>query len=177
MNNPEAIAFIQSGVPSQKSLWADIGAGTGVFTLALRSLLPEKSKIYALDKSPHALWSLTQEPSVEIIIEDADFNRPLNLPLMDGMIMANALHYSPNQAATLENILKHLKVQGHFILIEYEIDCPQPPWIPHPVPFQAFQRLAQSLGLSEPKELHRQASHYGAQYIYSALSQKLGESA
>ena len=62
----------------------DIGAGTGIFTEVLRDLLNEGS-VYAVDKSPHALWKLPQMEQPKLIIEDANFTRPMNLPIFDGL--------------------------------------------------------------------------------------------
>ena len=67
MTHQQAKSLIEKGVKNPSGIWADIGAGTGVFTLALRDLL-EGGKIYAVDKSPHALWKL---------------------PLQEGLMLAN----------------------------------------------------------------------------------------
>ena len=169
MTEAEAVALIKSGIPSPSGTWADLGAGTGMFTLALRSLL-ESGTIYAVDKNPHVLWSIAGGGPIEIVVHEADFTRPLELPPLDGIVMANALHYAPDPVATLKHILTCLRPGAPFLLVEYETEQAQPPWIPYPLPFRRFAEIAREAGLSEPEELERVSSDYGHRYIYSAVA-------
>ena len=67
---------------------ADIGAGTGIFTLALDQLLAKESTIYSIDKQTTALHHLELNIcTLEVITQD--FDEPFDLPQMDGIIMAN----------------------------------------------------------------------------------------
>ena len=141
MTLSDAQDLIRPALTFRSGNWADIGAGTGMFTLALQSLL-EEGTIYAVDKNPHVLYSLKSSERVTIVVEEGDFNRPLNLPQLDGIIMANTLHYTPNPEEVLTNILHHLRPGGLFILAEYETPKALPPWVPFPLPFQQFQQLA-----------------------------------
>lgn len=170
MEHQQAQSLLEKCITQSSGIWADIGAGTGTFTLALQALL-ESGTIYAVDKNPHVLWSLKSTNTVQILVEEADFTKPLSLPPLDGIVMANALHYASNPADTLRHVLQPLKEGGTFILIEYETTIARPPWNPYPIPFQRFQQLAKEVGLSEPMELGRVNSQFGQQYIYSAGSQ------
>ena len=169
MTTPEAISLIQKGIPKNAATWADIGAGTGTFTLALQEIL-EKGIIYAVDKNPHALWKLPLNDPVKIEIIEGDFFKKIDLPKVDGIIMANALHYAPAPITVLKNMLTHLKPEGTFILVEYETKTPRPPWIPFPISFTHFKNIALETGLSEPIEIGRANSLYGHQHIYAAKS-------
>ena len=171
MTPSDALTLLRPGIPSSSGIWADLGAGTGMFTLALRQLL-KSGTIYAVDKNPHVLWSIAAAGPVEVIVHEADFTRPLELPLLDGIVMANALHYAADPVATLKNILTCLRKGAPFLLVEYETEQARPPWIPHPLPFRRFVEMAEKVGLSEPEELARVPSDYGRQYIYSALARK-----
>ena len=113
-----AAQLIEAGVKEEEAVWADLGAGTGTFTQALQQLL-SKGKVYAVDKSPHALWRLPNKGSVPMEIVDADFTRALDLPPLDGILMANALHYVADPAQVLPPLLQLLKPSGTFILVEY----------------------------------------------------------
>ena len=168
-----AIDFLRLAIPQEKGVWADIGAGSGIFTLALDTLLPKGSTIYAADKNPHLLYKLQLENSA-LVIEELDFNRPVSnqLPLLDGIVMANTLHYAEHPRPALENILKLLKPGGLFVLIEYELSTPLRPWIPYPIPFKEFEKLAAVLQLARPTELARIPSSYGHQHIYLAHTVK-----
>ncbi|MEO1261658.1 MAG: class I SAM-dependent methyltransferase [Bacteroidota bacterium] len=172
MRQQEAISLIEKGIKTTSGTWADIGAGTGVFTLALREMLTTGT-IYAVDKSPHALWRLPLKGDVPIAVVEGDFNRPLDLPMLDGILMANALHYASDPVAVLKNLLSYLKPAGTFVLIEYETHRPLQPWIPYPVPFADFEKHAHAAGLSEPLEIGRAVSRYGHEHIYAAGCAKL----
>lgn len=172
MNLSTAISLIKPVIQPLEGLWADVGAGTGMFTIALQNIL-EGGTIYALDKNPHALWRLEQVPKVKLVIEEADFTRTFDhLPEFDGMVMANALHYSPHHLETLQLILRKLKKGGTFILIEYQQSEPMPPWVPYPITFEQFKAIANDCDLTDPVEIGRVPSQYGHRYIYSASCQK-----
>jgi ubiquinone/menaquinone biosynthesis C-methylase UbiE len=167
MTPQQARSLIKDGILKKKGNWADIGAGTGTFTLALRDLL-ESGTIYTVDKSPHVLWRLESTDAVRIEVVEGDFNHALDLPKLDGMIMANALHYSDAPEKVLKNLLHHLKPGGVFILIEYETTTPRPPWVPYPIPFAKFREIVEAIGLTKPVKLAEVPSRYGHQGIYAA---------
>lgn len=171
MTSSDALTLLRPGIPSPFGTWADLGAGTGMFTLALRSLL-QSGTIYAVDKNPHLLWSLAGGGPVEVIVHEADFTRPMELPPLDGIVMANALHYAADPVAALQNILACLRPGAPFLLVEYETEQARPPWIPYPLPFRRFVDIALAAGQNEPEELERVPSDYGHRYIYSAVIQK-----
>lgn len=166
----EAVELIRPGVVPVSGIWADIGAGTGMFTKALMEILIE-GKIIALDKSPHALFQSNfadSESKVIVEIKEGDFNQSLDLPQLDGIIMANALHYANDHLAVLQNVITTLKPGGSFILIEYETKNPNPPWVPNPVPFQRFFDLCNLAGLNEPNTIGTHQSIYNDGIMYVA---------
>ena len=144
MTTSEAIALIQKGISPKSGTWIDLGAGTGTFTLALSEILATGSTIIAADKSPHALYAMRSD---KFQIIEADFNRPMDLPVADGILMANALHYAVDPVVVLKNVLQHLKPGGRFILVEYDIETARGPWVPHPVSFARFIEMAAEVGL------------------------------
>lgn len=172
MNLSTAKSLIEPAMTNKTGVWADIGAGTGTFTMALQNILTQGT-IYATDKNTHMLWRLEQVENVKLIIEDADFTTPMNLPELDGIILANALHYVAEPEKILENIISNLKVGGTLILIEYELNTPNPPWIPFPIPQAKFREIASKVGLSNPVEIGKVSSAYGHQHIYSVCCEKL----
>ena len=168
MRSDQVIDLIKDGVSPSKGDWADIGAGTGAFTIALRDLL-KSGTVYALDKSPHALWRLDRTPAVDIRVVEGDFNRSMEFPVVDGVVMANALHYSDNHEATLRNVISHIKPGGALILVEYEAKHANR-WVPYPIDLDGFTELCSKLGLKLPVELHRVQSAFGHDHIYSAIT-------
>ncbi len=82
--------------------WADLGAGSGAFTLALRELVGAEAAIYAVDQDRGALRELERAyrarfgDAQNLHILPEDFTRALQFPPLDGVVMANSLHYYKN---------------------------------------------------------------------------------
>jgi ubiquinone/menaquinone biosynthesis C-methylase UbiE len=172
MEISQATSFLATAGPFEGDSWADLGAGTGTFTLALNALLPPGATIHAVDKHPIGLYRLEWPGPSQLSILDGDFMRELALPPLDGMLMANALHYAPDPVACLKNVLQALKPGGKLILVEYDLEEARGPWVPFPVSLKRFQQLAPSLNLHLPQETHRLSSAYGNQFLYCAVTTK-----
>ena len=166
--------LVEDGIHQKYGNWADIGAGTGIYTEILRELIPD-GVIYAVDKNPHMLWRLMKTSPTKLIIEDTDFTRPMKLPEMGGMVMANALHCTSNHLETLKNVLQHLAIGGRFILIEYDVEVSSSPWIPFPISMEKFGSITNELGLSQPKLIGHAPSPCGTEMVYSVWCEKLIE--
>ena len=149
------VILIRDGVPGPGGVWADLGAGTGNFTWALRELLGPQATIYALDRDRRAIerqqtaMAQANEPGATIVPIQADFTRRLDLPPLDGVLMANALHFVGDQPATLALIASYLRPGGRLLLVEYDLATALA-WVPFPVPFERFQALAAQTGLASP---------------------------
>jgi len=174
MELKSAIHLINSANTSLGGIWADIGAGTGLFCQALDQLLPLEASIYAVDKNPHVLYNLSLSKGRNFHIVEGNFEQKMELPICDGILMANALHYSRNPQKTLENILQYLRVGSELLIIEYETSIPNPPWVPYPLPFSTLEKILKQFPLSDPIEIGRVPSRYGASHIYAALCQVIG---
>ena len=155
MERAEMVALIRGGVPTPGGTWADLGAGTGNFTWALRELLGVRGTIYAVDRDRRAIErqraALAQavEPGAAIVPIQADFTRPLDLPPLDGALMANALHFVRDQPAALALVASYLRPGGHLLLVEYDVAAALA-WVPFPVPFERFHALATQADLASP---------------------------
>lgn len=150
--------------------WADLGCGTGLFTTALAELLPEGSTIYAVDKSRTALGQIPPaQRTIRIEKVLADFVvEAFPLPPLDGVLMANALHFVRDQEAFLTKAQGWLKAEGCFLLVEYDLNTSNP-WVPYPVPYAALPRLFGPLGYTKMEKLAEHPSRYQRAPIYSAL--------
>ena len=169
MTHQEAINFLEKGIKTESGLWLDLGAGTGTFSFALAELLPSGSTIYAIDKNKSVLNISNGKSVNEIIPFQTDFNDLPKLPTLDGILMANALHYIKNPGHFLQNLLKLLRPNGSFVLIEYDkIRCD--PWVPYPVPFQKWQLISSEVGLSVPKLFNERISRYRQGTMYAAVN-------
>jgi SAM-dependent methyltransferase len=128
----------------------------------------ESGRVIALDKNPHDLHRISGKPSVHFEVREADFHDLLDLPPLDGVLMANALHYATDHVNVLKNVLASLRRNGTFILIEYDTIIPNDPWVPNPVSFKLFRELCGKVGLTEPVLMGTKESVYNDGRIYVA---------
>jgi len=152
--------------------WADLGCGTGLFTEAIARLLPPMSTIYAVDTDRAAL---EQVPAVtERFVEKAnlDFSRDAwPFTDIDGILMANSLHYVRDKRAFLEKATGHLSVRGRFLIVEYDTTVANP-WVPYPLPFTELIRLFAAAGYPAARRLAEQPSRFRNGNLYAALIEK-----
>ena len=121
-----AIGLIEKGIAqgNEPQLWVELGAGKGLFTRALSTLLPAGSTIHAMDIDNTSLKSIALEvDNITLVKSKLDFVRdPLPLKNVDGLLFANAIHFAPNKIQLAKNLRKHLKEGGKLILVEYDTD-------------------------------------------------------
>lgn len=184
MDHQDHVNLLRPANLNQGGTWADFGAGSGAFTLALRELIGPDATIYAVDKDKFALRALesshrarfttTRDPSSNLraglILLPNDFSRPLDLPPLDGGVMANSLHYFRDKEKILRHVHAFLKPNGIFLLIEYNVDSGNP-WVPHPLSFETYRALAPRVGFSEPRLLAKHPSRFLKEF-YSAVAYK-----
>ena len=169
MMHEEALRFLEKGIKNKPGIWMELGAGSGTFTLALAELLPSGSTIYAVDKNKSVLNISNTKSANEIIPFQADFNELPLLPKLDGIIMANSIHYIKTPIPFLQNLLKSLRLDGSFVLIEYNRNIGNP-WVPYPVSFQKWQLISSEVGLSAPELFNERISRYGQGTMYAAIN-------
>jgi SAM-dependent methyltransferase len=175
MDHRDHLDLIRDGV-YPGGVWGEFGSGTGHFTLALAELLGAQGVIYSIDKNRRALENqkerfekhLAGSPQPEIHYIQADFTKYKEFPPLDGVLMANSLHFFRRKETLLDRIIHSLVSGGRFILVEYNTDRGNP-WVPHPVSYITWQSLASQIGFVETRLLHRVPSSYLGE-IYSALS-------
>jgi SAM-dependent methyltransferase len=166
MTHEEMVALIAGGVGGMAGTWADFGAGGGKFTRALRELLSPAVTLYAIDQDAAALRG--QQDAITIC---ADFSQPLGLPPLDGILMANALHWVRRQEAVLRLLAGYLKPGGRFVLVEYELQGPRG-YVPFPVGYSRFESLAQAAGLVAVERIGERRSPSSGVAMYAALARK-----
>jgi ubiquinone/menaquinone biosynthesis C-methylase UbiE len=170
MNHHEIVSLIRDGV-DQSTVWADFGAGWGNFTRALRELLGNNAVIYAIDRDERAFDALRQQHGSERSLHTitADFTQPLTLPPLDGILMANALHFVREQEKTLELLRTYLKPSGRLILVEYDFKMPRP-WVPYPVSRDKFAPLVTAAGFINPRILNTRRSPSTGAEMYAGVA-------
>jgi ubiquinone/menaquinone biosynthesis C-methylase UbiE len=173
MQHADHVALLRRGIPAPGGLWADFGSGTGAFTLALAELIGPEGRIYSVDRDGAALRALEKRlrarfPAVALSPIVADFTRPLELPPLDGLVMANSLHFHRDKEPVLRLVQSYLRPGGRLILVEYGTDRGNH-WVPYPLSYQTWQDLACRVGLVGTQLLTTRPSRFLGQ-IYSALS-------
>lgn len=145
--------------------WVDLGSGKGLFTDVLARFLPPSSTITAVDKKPQKLSSV-QSDGVKLRFLQADIKDELPLKQLDGILMANSLHYIADKKQFLLNTIASHGPIKNFILIEYDTHHPNP-WIPHPLPFAEAEELFNAVRMPI-KKLNERTSLYGHKKMYLA---------
>jgi ubiquinone/menaquinone biosynthesis C-methylase UbiE len=173
MNHRDHVHLLRKGVTEAGGTWADLGAGSGAFTLALADLLGPTGQIYAVDKDQSVLRQLersmhAQFPATHVDYVQADFTQALRLPPLAGIVMANSLHFVRKKDPVLQQVRGYLQPGGHLILVEYNADRGNP-WVPYPLSYHSWETLAHQNGFKEVRLLERVPSSFLGE-IYSALN-------
>ena len=183
MNHSDHVSLIADGVTSMlyaegklgQPIWSDFGSGSGAFTLALADLLGPKGLIFSIDKDRSALQQ--QESAMRTMFSKAnvhyrvaDFSKLVDLPPLDGIVMANSLHFIPrhHHQTVITQIKQYLKPDGKLILVEYNTDSGNL-WVPYPLSYPTLEILAPKCGFNNVKLLKTVPSRF-LKEIYSALS-------
>lgn len=173
MNHYDRINLLKDGVSPESRVWAEFGSGSGAFTLALAELIHPNGVIYSLDKNLSALRQQEkimheQFPHIEVHYLAADFTKALDLLSLDGILMANALHFIKEKVGFVSQIKNYLKPEGQLLIVEYNIDRGNP-WVPYPISFKSWQALAGECGFANVRLLKTAPSRYHRE-VYSAAS-------
>jgi len=179
VNHTDHVNLLKPASLPHGGAWADFGAGSGAFTLALRELAGPDAEIYAVDKDRTRLNELERAygrrfgPSSGLHLIPADFSGPIDLPLqLDGILMANSLHSFRDKERILRHVRTFLKPQGLLVVVEYNVESGNL-WVPYPVSFKSYQALAHKAGFSEPRLLGTRPSSFLREF-YSASANKDG---
>jgi SAM-dependent methyltransferase len=179
MKVADATALLARSVAPGAAVWADLGAGGGTFTRALAARLGPAGRIYAVDRDARAIVALQRwadrAESVVIPVE-ADFTRPFDLPGaggagLDGMLLANALHYVREPGPVLARLAALVRPGGRIVIAEYDGRRANP-WVPYPIPSTRLPQLAAAAGLAPPVVTATRPSSFGGT-LYVAGAERL----
>jgi ubiquinone/menaquinone biosynthesis C-methylase UbiE len=174
MRHTEAVELLRAAIgEADGEAWADLGAGGGTFTRALATLVGARGQVVAVDADERALdglrrWAKTVEAGPEIVVISADISRPFALPIVDGAVMANVLHFMRDPAEVLARIASRMRPGGRMVVIEYEGRRPSR-WVPYPVSAARLAELAADAGLTPPRIAATRASAFGGD-LYVAVT-------
>ena len=165
MDHNDHVNLLRPANLNQNGIYADFGAGSGAFTLALRELVGLDATIYAVDKDRSSLNQLDSahrarfHSTLNLLLLPNDFSRPLDIPPLDGVVMANSLHFFKDKEKILRHVQKFLKPNGALIIIEYNVDSGNL-WVPHPLTFETYRTIAPRAGFTEPRLLAKVPSRF-----------------
>jgi SAM-dependent methyltransferase len=107
-------------------------------------------------------------PETKVRYVSADFSRALDLPALDGIVSANALHFSEDQTHVVELLGSYLRPGGRLLVVEYNTTHSNFA-VPYPVPYPHWQTLAHGAGFAHTELLAQRPSRF-LREIYSAAS-------
>ncbi|MFN8371942.1 MAG: class I SAM-dependent methyltransferase [Anaerolineae bacterium] len=175
MEHRDHVALIKAGVEglSASNTWADLGAGAGAFTLALADCLGGNGTIYAVDQDRRVLdeqarLMRSRFPAINAHYLTANFTRRLDLPPLDGVVMANSLHFERQKEVVLQLVRSYLKPGGRLILVEYNVDQGNA-WVPYPLSYGTWEKLARQQGFVNTKLVGKRTSRF-LDEMYAAVS-------
>lgn len=178
MEHEDHVGLLRDGVPAG-GVWADLGSGGGAFTLALADLLGPDSTIYSVDRDGGALRRQAAAmqarfPDVVVRYIEADYTRKLELPALDGVVMANTLHFQRDRRKgdVLRFVYDSLKAGGRLLVVEYNTDRGNL-WVPHAFSYDTWERIAAEHGFADTRLLATRPSR-NLREIYSAVTFKDG---
>lgn len=176
MDHNDHVNLLRPADLNQGGIWADFGAGSGAFTLALRELVGLSAEIYVIDKDRSGFDQLERShrtafgTSQNLHLIRADFTGSLFLPPLDGIVMANSLHFFRDKKKVLKHVRSFMKLNGTLLLVEYNVNSGNP-WVPYPLTFETYRTLAPHVGFSEPRLLAKVPSRFLKEF-YSAVAYK-----
>lgn len=173
MDHADHMNLLRNGVSATGGVWADLGAGRGAFTLALADLLGPAGTIYAVDRDERALQAnarhmRAQFPGPRVHYAVCDYRQPLALPPLDGIVMANTLHFQTDPLTVVRDGRRYLRSGGRLLIVEYNLDRAHGA-VPHPVPYPRWRRIAEDAGFGHTELLVTRPSRF-LHEIYAAVS-------
>lgn len=162
-----------SGVASLgPTTWADLGSGDGTFTLALAGLLAPGSVIHAMDRDEAALRRIpAASRQVRIETHCGDFTQqPWPFDRLDGILMANSLHYVADQPSFVRGCAPYLQSPHRFLIVEYDMDPrDRNAWVPYPLNQARLRTVFAAAGYASITMLGSRHSLYRRTTLYAAL--------
>jgi len=180
VNIETAAHLLEGSVPGTPGTWADLGCGTGTFTLALAGLLGPAARIFAVDKDGRALAGLRRalpDPTGVIPVH-GDFTAPMRLPgfegALDGILFANSLHYVADPERVLAFWTARLRPEGRVVFVEYDRRSANR-WVHYPISPARLEELTAAAHLAPPVITATQPSEFtGTLYAAFAMKPRAG---
>jgi len=133
-----------------------------------------------VDRDARALAALErgiERDGADVTTVRADLSQPLTLPganagTLDGLLLANTLHFLPDHADVVARLSRWLRPGGLVVIVEYDRRRPSR-WVPHPVDAADLPALFEAATLSPPRIVARVGSAFGGEMVV-AVGEKGG---
>jgi SAM-dependent methyltransferase len=116
---------------------ADVGAGTGYFTVRIATRIPE-GKLFAVDMEPDMVRYLSERAEREhlhVIVPVLASAASPNLPEpVDLILVVDTYHHIDNRIAYFQALRGSLRPDGRVAIVDFKLDSPQGPPPQHRVP-------------------------------------------
>lgn len=172
MTLTEAINMINPAFQDSGNIekWADLGCGSGLYTSAMAEILSDGSEIYSIDKDNQTLPIVNPGIKTEFIQHDFSKDLPKHIENLDGILMANSLHYILDKEQLLRNLKLKMKPKGRFVIIEYNTQRANS-WVPYPISFIELKELFAKLGYPKTEKIAQRKSVYRNDVMYAAIAE------
>lgn len=169
MTQNEAIKLLKSPEiqSNEATAWADLGCGSGLFTHALATLLAPGSHISAVDRQNNFMPKENSNPITTAFMQGDFVKDEMPFSGLDGILMANALHYVKDKKGFLEKCRKYFRKKGRWIIVEYDSTVANP-WVPYPLNFEKLKQLFLEAGYKDVIKNGERESVYRGK-MYSAI--------
>ena len=135
----------------RKALVADIGAGTGYFSVRLAKRVPE-GKVFAIDIEPDMLRYLSERARREHlnnIIPVVANQESSNIPEpVDVILIVDTYHHIDDRLAYFIRLKKSLRPQGRLAIVDFKLDSPEGPPPEHRISAEKVTEELKAAGYS-----------------------------
>ncbi len=127
---------------------ADIGAGSGYYTFRIAERVPD-GKVYAVDLQPEMLEIMRRKVrknevgNVELV-KGTETDPDLADNSVDMVLMVDVYHELSHPKEMMQQIVKALKPNGRFVLLEYRMEDPA-------VPIKRLHKMSEAQAVKEMK--------------------------
>jgi SAM-dependent methyltransferase len=135
----------------RKALVADIGAGTGYFSVRLAKRVPE-GKVFAIDVEPDMLRYLSERAHREhlnnvfpVVANQESANIP---EPVDVILVVDTYHHIDDRVAYFARLKKSLRPQGRLAIVDFKPDSPEGPPPEHRIPAEKVTEELKAAGYS-----------------------------
>ncbi len=129
---------------------ADIGAGSGYYTFRMSEQAPE-GKVYAVDLQAEMLAIMAEKIARDSIqnvelVQGSKTSPQLPENALDLVIMVDVYHELSHPREMMQEIVKALKPDGRFVLLEYRMEDPA-------VPIKRLHKMSEKQAVLEMKSV------------------------